>query len=164
MKKVIIESPLSAPTRDAIEANKVYARRCIVDSLRRGEAPFASHLLYDQQGILDDLLPDQRETGILAGFAWGEAADMVVFYIDFGISAGMYRGFERAILSNADIVVRSLKTDEELYVPIEIELAGTMLAEEAHKRNLHNLRQSAIAVCGDTETAERLGQHQIRPE
>lgn len=156
---MIIESPLSAPTRDDIEANKVYARRCVVDSLRRDEAPFASHLLYDQQGILDDLLPDQRETGILAGFAWGEAADMVVFYIDFGISTGMYRGFERAMLTDADIVVRSLKTGEELYVPIDLELPGTAMAEEAMQRNMHNLRQAAIAVCGDIETAERLARH-----
>lgn len=164
MKRVIIESPLSAPTRDAIEANKVYARRCVSDSLRRGEAPFASHLLYDQQGILDDLLPDERETGILAGFAWGEAATLVAFYIDFGLSAGMYRGFERAMLTDADIVVRSIATGEELYVPIEVELAGTVMAEEAHKRNLHNLRQAAIAVCGDNETAERLALHRRERE
>lgn len=59
------------------------------DSLQRGERPFASHLLYTQTGILDDTKPEERKFGIEAGFAWWECADMVVFYLDYGVSAGM---------------------------------------------------------------------------
>jgi hypothetical protein len=116
------------------------------DSLRRGEAPYASHLLFDQPGILDDTIPLQREQGMMAGFAWGEHADTVAIYVDLGISDGMIRGFERAILTDADIVVRSLKTREELIIPINFELPGTFAAEEAKKRNLSNLHQAAASI------------------
>lgn len=68
----------------------------MLDSLHRGEAPYASHLLFDQPGLLDDLHTDERELGILAGFAWGEMADLVAVYTDLGISEGMRRGILRA--------------------------------------------------------------------
>lgn len=146
MQRVIIESPLGAPDRDGVEFNKLYARRCVRDSLKRGEAPYASHLFFDQPGILDDMKPDERENGIAAGFAWGEAADMVVFYIDRGISPGMIRGFERAVKSDAEILVRSLETNVSMYVPLELELGGTYAWEEAGKRNLANLHQAAASI------------------
>lgn len=95
MKRVVIESPLNAPTREGIEGNKVYARMCVMDSLRRGEAPYASHLLFDHpHGLLDDLVADQRELGLTAGLAWGESADLIAVYTDRGISNGMKRGIE----------------------------------------------------------------------
>jgi len=40
-------------TRD-VEANTETARRCVRNSLMRGEAPIASHLLYTQPGILHE--------------------------------------------------------------------------------------------------------------
>src|SRR5690606_24498929 len=45
---VIIESPYSGD----VERNTEYARSCLLDSLRRGEAPIASHLLHTQ--VLED--------------------------------------------------------------------------------------------------------------
>jgi hypothetical protein len=146
LKLVVIESPLSAPSRAGIERNKDYARECMRDSLRRGEAPYASHLLFDQPGILDDTIPLQREQGMMAGFAWGGHAERVAFYVDLGVSDGMIRGFERAIQTDADIVVRSLKTREELFVPIDFELPGTFAEEEAKKRNLSNLHKAAASI------------------
>lgn len=93
MKKlVIIESPYAGD----IEANLAYARRCLRDSLMRGEAPFGSHLLYTQQGILDDLLPEERRLGMEAGFAWGACAELVAVYSDRGITRGMYQGIDVA--------------------------------------------------------------------
>jgi hypothetical protein len=59
------------------------------DSLLRGEAPYASHGLYTQPGVLRDEVPEERELGIQAGFAWRERADLTVFYIDYGFSSGM---------------------------------------------------------------------------
>lgn len=91
MKLVIVESPLKGNR----EANKAYAKRCMLDSLNRGEAPYASHLLFDQPGLLDDDDPDERQLGMLAGFAWGEAADLVAVYTDRGISIGMIEGLKR---------------------------------------------------------------------
>ena len=41
-----------------------YARACVADCLRRGEAPIASHLLYTQPGVLDDDVPEERAQGI----------------------------------------------------------------------------------------------------
>lgn len=64
------------------------------DSLKRGEAPFASHRLYP--GILDDDVPAERRLGIEAGLAWGQCADATVVYEDLGISPGMALGIERA--------------------------------------------------------------------
>lgn len=96
MRLVVVESPLGAPTREGIEKNKEFARACVRDCLRRGEAPYASHLFYDQPGILNDLVTEEREQGINAGFAWGDRADATVVYTDRGISSGMQRGIDRA--------------------------------------------------------------------
>lgn len=50
MMRVVVESPFAGDIQKNIE----YARKCMADCLKRGEAPFASHLLYTQDGILDD--------------------------------------------------------------------------------------------------------------
>lgn len=92
MRRVIVESPLAGD----VERNVNYARACVLDCLERGEAPFASHLLYAQEGILDDLVPEQRERGITAGLAWGEKADATVVYEDLGVTPGMIRGIGEA--------------------------------------------------------------------
>jgi hypothetical protein len=82
---VIVESPYAGD----IEQNVAYARECMADCLRRGEAPIASHLLYTQPGVLDDEVPEERRLGMEAGWAWFRAADAVVVYMDLGISKGM---------------------------------------------------------------------------
>ncbi len=92
MRLVIIESPYAGD----VEANKAYARACMRDCLLRGEAPFASHLLYTQTGVLNDLIPAERTLGIAAGLEWGERAEATVVYVDRGISDGMLQGIERA--------------------------------------------------------------------
>lgn len=71
MRLVIIESPYTGPTPEAVAANVAYARACLLDSLRRSEAPIASHLLYTQ--VLDDKIPEERALGIEAGLAWRRA-------------------------------------------------------------------------------------------
>jgi hypothetical protein len=82
---VILESPYAGD----IEANVRYARAALRDSLRRGEAPIASHLLYTQEGVLRDEVPGERALGIEAGLAWRDAAEAAVFYVDRGMSLGM---------------------------------------------------------------------------
>lgn len=104
MIRVVIESPLAGD----IALNTTYARRCMRDSLARGEAPFASHLLYAQLGLLDDNVPTEREQGIAAGFAWGACADLVAVYTDRGISDGMRRGIARAEAAGTPVEYRRL--------------------------------------------------------
>lgn len=96
MKRVIIESPFSPSNGRTVEQNIRYARQCVRDSLMRGEAPIASHLLHTQEGILDDNEPKERELGMKAGFAWTEVADLVAVYEDWGMSKGMREGIDIA--------------------------------------------------------------------
>lgn len=86
-----------------------YARAAMNDCLQRGEAPYASHLLYTQEGVLNDDKPDERQLGIEAGLCWGAAADKTVVYIDLGISDGMQQGIERAKREGRPIEQRQLK-------------------------------------------------------
>lgn len=92
MKRVILESPYAGD----VDHNVAYARLCLCDSLQRGEAPIASHLLYTQDGVLDDSEPNQRHLGIDAGHAWLEVAEAVVFYVDLGMSPSMEAAWQRA--------------------------------------------------------------------
>ena len=85
MKLVIMESPFAG----AVQQNVHYARLCLRDCLMRGEAPIASHLLYTQENVLDDLIPSERALGIGAGLAWRAVAESAVFYVDRGWSSGM---------------------------------------------------------------------------
>ena len=91
MKRVIIESPYAGD----VERNIRYARAAMKDCIRRGEAPFASHLLYTQEGVLDDDKPEERQLGIDAGLAWGDVTDLIAVYRDLGITKGMQYGIER---------------------------------------------------------------------
>jgi len=89
-KLVVIESPYSGET----ERNLIYARRCLLDSIQRGEAPLASHLLYTQ--VLDDANHGERTSGMQLGWAWMQWADEVIVYIDYGVSTGMQHGIDTA--------------------------------------------------------------------
>ena len=104
MSLVVIESPFAGD----VERNINYARACMRDSLSRGEAPFAPHLLYAQQGILDDDIPEERRLGIRAGFAWGKYAYKTVVYTDLGISGGMQMGIQEALQAGREIEYRQL--------------------------------------------------------
>lgn len=104
MDLVVVESPYAGD----VEANVAYARAALADCLRRGEAPFASHLLYTQPGVLDDADPVQRRLGMDAGFVWGAVAARTVVYADLGVSAGMVEGVERARRLGRPVVTRYL--------------------------------------------------------
>jgi len=104
MKRVIIESPYAG----GVEANVEYARRCVRDSLDRGESPIAFHLLHTQPGILDDQTPEERDRGISAGLEWTRFADLVAVYHDLGISDGMKLGINRAATALVDVEYREI--------------------------------------------------------
>lgn len=104
MRLVILESPYAGD----IKSNVEYAHACVRDSLSRGEAPIASHLLYTQPGILRDEIEDERSWGINAGLAWASHADATVVYVDRGISRGMTFGIEHAEGCGRTIEYRSI--------------------------------------------------------
>lgn len=104
MRLVILESPFAGD----IERNIRYARRCLRDSLLRGEAPIASHLLYTQPGVLDDNIPSERQHGIDAGLAWKEVAECSVVYTDHGISTGMQYGIKAAEAAGISVEYRTI--------------------------------------------------------
>jgi hypothetical protein len=102
MRRVIVESPYAGD----VEENVRYARACLKDCLDRGEAPFASHLLYTQ--VLDDKSPDERGWGIGTGLYWLHVADAQVVYTDKGISHGMRAAIDLAKEVGIPIEYRSL--------------------------------------------------------
>ena len=101
---VVVESPYAGN----VERNLRYLRACMADCFRRGEAPFASHGLYTQDGVLDDTKPEERALGMWAGFYWGDKADCTVVYEDLGVSRGMTAGIERAEHQGRRVVRRML--------------------------------------------------------
>lgn len=103
MEFVLLESPYAGN----VEENEKYARECMRDSLLRGEAPFASHLLYTQ--CLDDLDPTERQMGIEAGLKIGSYAVKTVVYTDLGISTGMNYGIENAMASKRPVEYRTIR-------------------------------------------------------
>jgi hypothetical protein len=123
MRLVVVESPYAGkaskwwgPLAPVVRwmrtcRNVKYARAALRDCLVRGEAPFASHLLYTQPGVLRDHVPAERAHGIEAGFAWAEVGIYVstpegreplhffadrVIYSDRGVSSGMRAGIDHA--------------------------------------------------------------------
>lgn len=108
-RRVIIESPYR---QGEVTTNVAYAKAALLDSLQRGEAPIASHLLFP--GVLDDSVPEERRLGIEAGLAWYQGAQACVVYCDLGTSDGMIEGIRRAGIHGVPVEKRSLqsKSDE----------------------------------------------------
>lgn len=104
MKRVVIESPFAGD----VELNVQYTKECVMDCLKRGEAPYASHLFFTQEGILDDDVPEERALGIEAGLIWAQAAECSVVYTDLGTSSGMEGGIARAKKDGRPVEYRQL--------------------------------------------------------
>lgn len=104
MRLVVIESPYAGD----VERNALYARRAMADSLSRGEAPLASHLLYTQPGVLRDAVPAERKQGINAGLEWAKMAAATVVYRDLGISPGMAMAIEAAHRAGRPVEYREI--------------------------------------------------------
>jgi len=111
LKLVIIESPFAGDRQRNIE----YAQKCMHDCLMRNEAPYASHLLYTQENVLDDDIPSERKLGIEAGFAWKHLPNVLtVFYTDLGWSSGMKLAAEYCVDNNLKFETRKLYAKENL--------------------------------------------------
>lgn len=105
MRRVVVESPYAGH----IEANLRYLRACLRDCILRGEAPFASHAIFTQPGVLRDEVPEERKHGIEAGFVIAEVFDARVVYTDRGMSSGMKYGIEHAEKIGQPIEYRTIE-------------------------------------------------------
>ena len=110
----IVESPY-AGTPAEIAYNMRYLALLMRFCLQHDMAPFASHGLYTQPGVLLDTIPEERRLGMEAGFAWAEALPLVratgrtvlvVVGMDLGVSTGMTAGLTRH--AAADLPIRRL--------------------------------------------------------
>jgi hypothetical protein len=105
---VVVESPYAGN----VEQHLAYLRAAMADCISRGEAPFASHGLYTQPGVLLDSIPEERAKGIAAGEAYArlvaEAGGPRVFYVDLGWSRGMCDAFLAAWDLKQRVLARSL--------------------------------------------------------
>ena len=106
MRLVILETPYAPTEHGTVEDHLLYARICLADCLKRGEAPIASHLLYTQPNVLDDTIPEERALGIAAGHEWFRVAEACVVYTDFGISTGMQHGIATAVAEGVPVEYR----------------------------------------------------------
>ena len=123
-RRVIVESPYRTPDPATFLRFLTYARAAVRDSITRGEAPFASHLLYTQPEVMharatwfDDADDALRQVGIDAGLAWGAAAELCAVYADCGITLGMMQGVAAAEVAGIPIEWRSLPQWGSLSAP-----------------------------------------------
>lgn len=62
-----------------VTANRAFLREALLDSLSRGEAPYASHAYLPD--VLDDGDASQRSIGLQAGHAWAKMAACIAIYL-----------------------------------------------------------------------------------
>ena len=101
--KVFIVSPYSGD----VEANVAYGKKCLLDSIKRLETPFAGHLFYTQ--VLDDANELDRKIGMKLGRDWMEECEVVAVYVDRGMSRGMVADIQYAMEGKMNITFRRLE-------------------------------------------------------
>lgn len=172
MRRVILESPYAAGAVEqwavaaTIADNVAYAKRCMLDCLGRRDAPIASHLLWTQDGLLDDRDPDQRKAGIEAGLAWGPVADAAVFYVDRGASRGMLAAAERYASVGVKMEWRSLAArplchPRAMLAIVELERASRYRLEDGALADIDRAREnfySALRNSGAGRLLEKLSE------
>lgn len=114
---VLIESPYAGE----VEAHLKYLYNALTDSIRRGEAPFASHGFYTY--FLNDLDPEERALGVELGYRWMSVVSKVVFYTDLGWSPGMIAALQRAddYGPPLQVVLRALTLRKPILPPLASE-------------------------------------------
>lgn len=118
MKIVMVESPFE-PSADVVaqyrgrysraellRQNLVYARLCLTNAIGRGETPLASHLLYSQVEV-------EQEVRDKAAAEMYNRADLAALYVDLGVSEEMREAQEYAKLLGVDVTRRMLFADAD---------------------------------------------------
>lgn len=111
MKRVILVSPFAGNMLRRF-LNVRFARQCLKDALARGEAPFASHLLYPQ--ALNDSNERDRRQGMACGYTWLQYAELVAVYVDRGITSGMMGDIDTAETLGLPVEYRALDPKHQL--------------------------------------------------
>jgi hypothetical protein len=114
MRRVVIESPCAANAEHgfSMEDHADYLQEALEDSIKRNEAPIASHGLFAFTDFFNDSNPDERADCMVAGWAWLPQAHAVVAYCDLGISAGMQKGIDLALSMGIPVFYRYLREGE----------------------------------------------------
>jgi hypothetical protein len=155
MKKVIIESRFSAANVEGLVRNKKFTLACMRDSFMRGEAPYASHVIYAQTHILDDFVAHERAIGMHAGFLWGDLGELTIVYVDLGISTGMQMGIDHAIKMGRPVEYRTLGFIPTV-TPAEVALEDQVINNqkallEEIKHGLHSNNELCLSNVKKTE-------------
>ncbi len=104
MKRALIVSPFS----ERKEADIAYAREAMRWCLDTGMAPFVGQLLYGE--ILDDRVPSDRTLRLNADQEYIKDADVVVAFVDRGVSTEMEADVEIAMSHSSRIEIVTLKS------------------------------------------------------
>lgn len=138
MRLVIMESPYAGASGEDIFGNLAFGRACLKDCLTRGEAPLASHLLYTQEGVLDDRDAADRALGIEAGHSWiTKHVEALVVYVDHGVSDGMRKGIIRAIQASRPVEFRFLMPPS-IGMSMEMRVLMRVLVDAYPEANISN--------------------------
>ena len=105
---VLLESPYYSEDESVMKENVKFAEACMRNSLMRGEAPMASHLLYTR--VLDE--DGERSIGMSAAMSWQTVVDKLVVYSDRGITDGMTESINLAVKKGLRIEYRTLYDNE----------------------------------------------------
>ena len=135
-KRVLLCSPWR-PTSDESPAHTTsmhrhagYARLIMKDSLQRQEAPLVLHLHYPM------VLPAQgasRGIGQKSICAWMCASELVVFYTDLGMTAGMSAQLELANALHVPVAYRSLRELDDDWEAELSEEIGAVQSDEVFR-------------------------------
>lgn len=105
----MIPAILESPYKGDIVRNVKYAQLCMHDMIvNHNEAPYASHLLYTQDNVLRDDVPEERLKGIQAGFVFRSLCQYSVFYADLGMTEGMKMAIEDCKNKKTPYEIRTL--------------------------------------------------------
>lgn len=128
LKSYATEAEFLAAKARELDLNIRYARAAMRDCLvNHNEAPSASHLLYTQEGVLNDEIPAERTLGIEAGLLWRKATQKSVVYPQRGLSGGMIYGINKAKEDGKKVVARYI--DPALLAELGIETYDVDSAE-----------------------------------
>lgn len=112
-RRVVVETPFrprAEPGTPKWHAetvrNREYLDLALLDSINRGEAPFASHVIYTRV-LAED--PVNRAKGLELGEAWRAVAEATIVYTDIGISEGMKLAVQRARELGQSVICREIQ-------------------------------------------------------
>lgn len=103
MRRVYIASPC----RGQREVNIRYLKMAMLDSLARGEAPYAPHAYLPF--MLDDNKPIERAKGLDIGLTFLGTCSLLALYADHGISEGMQGEMDYAKARKIPIEIRKIE-------------------------------------------------------